>query len=181
VRGGGGLVGIGRYEKASELFGFEIGELRRKEGGDNVHLGYPLIGLGRLELARGNARKAVDHCRAAAALWREHLGARHPKLSWAYACLGMAELESGHPKAAAQSLELALSLYDVDVDDPGNLAEIQFALARSLLHDDPVRARSLAAQSAELYSKLPAHRHHVGKVVTWQQQLARSEAQRGRP
>ena len=111
-------------------------------------LGYPLLGLGRLELARDNWTKAREHCRHAAAIWRERLGERHPKLSWAYACLGRAELEGGDRKTAVEAMELARSFYDADVDDPRNLAEIEFLLARGLEQDDPGRAPRLGCASA---------------------------------
>jgi hypothetical protein len=67
------------------------------------------------------------------------------------------------------------------VDDPRNLAEIEFALARSLERDNPGRARSLAAESAELFLKMPTHRQHAGRVLAWQHKLATTDGRRIEP
>jgi tetratricopeptide (TPR) repeat protein len=87
------LIGMGRYEEAAELLRMALTTLVREKGESHAELGYALLGMGGLELARGNAARAEEHCQRAVALWKEQLGERHPKLSWAYACLGRAELE----------------------------------------------------------------------------------------
>ena len=80
-----------------------------------------------------------------------------------------------------ESLELALSLYDNDTDDPRNLAEIEFALARSLERDDPGRALRLAAESAELYARIPPSSPKTRSRMSGVQKLAIADGRRGTP
>jgi len=139
---GEALTGMGRYDRAAGFLDFALAEYTRTKGPEGVVVGYTLIALGRLALARGNPMKARELCGRAVEIWHNRLGEGHPNLSWAYSCLGLAELSSGRDTRAAGALERARLLYDGNVDDPKNLAEIELYL-KSARRDQPGPALAL--------------------------------------
>jgi tetratricopeptide (TPR) repeat protein len=175
------LTGLGRHTEAAELVDRAMVGISRQVGAGHFGLADPLLARGEVELSGGDPKRAAAACREAAERWSK-LGERHPKVSWAYACVGRAELASGDNIKARRSLETALFLFDPNVDDPNNLADIEFALARAVRASDPARAQLLASQAAKRYADSPSRKPDAERVVAWREHLAASmEDRRLRP
>ncbi|MDQ3299031.1 MAG: tetratricopeptide repeat protein [Myxococcota bacterium] len=111
--------------------------------------------LANLYLDTGRHREALVEFRAALELTEKAWGPDHFDLSFYLSGIGHALVGSGQPQAAIAPLERALKLRGDD-GDPASTAEIKFGLARALwdAKQDRARARALAEEALEAYSKL---------------------------
>ncbi len=121
-----------------------------------------LVALGRLDEAAGAFRGAL-------ARWEAQLGSENPLLGHPLTGLGMAHLTAGRATEAIPPLERALRLRDAHEPDPALVAETQFALARALWDagTDRTRARRLAEQARDTYSRDRARVSDAGEISSW--------------
>jgi eukaryotic-like serine/threonine-protein kinase len=115
------------------------------------NIGETLLALDRAEPARGHFERSLD------ALQRS-LGPDHADLALPLKGLGLAHLGRGRPGDALAPLERALALRtgSAAASDPQELAEIRWALARTLrmLGREPARAHELAEAARDSYRGL---------------------------
>jgi tetratricopeptide (TPR) repeat protein len=110
-------------------------------------------GLGKVAFQRGEHEAALLLYREALAIAEPVLGGQHPEL--ALALLGIAECERELDGNPMPSLERAYQLLSGDGSDPLERAEVELALARALLEDDPKRARDLAIAARDRARAVP--------------------------
>jgi eukaryotic-like serine/threonine-protein kinase len=157
---GNALIVAGRPGEALPLLE-AAHRMRATLGGDDSSeaaidlglIGAALEGLGRLDDADADERRAI-------AILEQQLGPDDPVLRQPVATLGAITLERGHADQAVPILERALHLVGASATvptGPGDVAEIQFTLARAL-GADSTRARTLAEGARNTYREL-ARRH----------------------
>ncbi|HEY6175194.1 MAG TPA: tetratricopeptide repeat protein, partial [Kofleriaceae bacterium] len=125
--------------------------------------GETLLALGRPEAAQGAFQRALDILRAAR-------GPDHEDLAFPLKGLGLAHLGRGQLLEAVAPLERALALSSRAASDPQELAEIRWALARTLhaLGRDPARARELATAALAGYRELGSEStDRVQEISRW--------------
>jgi tetratricopeptide (TPR) repeat protein len=167
VRHGEALVGVGvlrfmrgdlpgslaAYEAAYPIFRAAFGETHTNVGVLLSNTGETLLALDRAEPAARYFQQALD-------VLGPRLGPEHADLALPWKGLGLAHLRRGRPADALAPLERALALRTAGAtaSDPQELAEIRWALARTLrgLGRDPARARELAEAAAAGYRGLGA-------------------------
>lgn len=141
------------YLLAYPILSKSLGEAHHSVGILQSNIGETLFALGRADEARMEFEKALK-------IFEKQLGPDHADLALPYKGLGLAYLASGRPRDALPPLEraLALRLRSEAASDPQELAEIRWALARTLraLGSSPGRARELASSALDTYKSLGA-------------------------
>ncbi|HYI02380.1 tetratricopeptide repeat protein, partial [Hyalangium sp.] len=149
-------------------------QLWEKAGGpDGSSITHALRPLGRLELATGAPRKALEHCQRALALDERVQGVEAPDVALDLACLAEGHLALGTPEQAAPLLERARRLHASAPRDPLDEAWAAFLLARALGEQraslDPARAAALAEEARGSMEALGLRaRVELRQVMAWQ-------------
>ncbi len=128
---------------------------------------YPYLELSRASRQLGRPDDALRYAHRAAEIWVDTLGPGHPKMTWAHAALGRALLARGDREDAVVALEMALDLFDPDVDDPRTRAAIELDLARAQVTTDRQGAFARARWALRTYRSLPYAAEEVAEVETW--------------
>jgi serine/threonine protein kinase/tetratricopeptide (TPR) repeat protein len=131
--------------------------------------GYLAIAHSEYARLRGNHEESIRYCNDAIAIWRASYGEDSPKMSWAYTCLGLAQLEVPRQRREAiENLERAQARFNPDVDDPARLAKIEFGLARALVGTDHAKAQFLARNAASrLVEGSGEHHQRRRTILAW--------------
>jgi eukaryotic-like serine/threonine-protein kinase len=156
---------LAAYEAAYPILRAALGTAHTTVGLLLSNTGETLLALGRAEAAQANFSQALD-------ILQKNFGPDHADLALPLKGLGLAHLSRGRPRDALAPLEraLALSTQSSSVDDPQELAEIRWGLARALraLGRDPARARTLAEAAAEGYRSLGSESAaRVQEITRW--------------
>ncbi len=127
--------------------------------------GETLLALDRAEAAEADFTRALD-------ILRRSLGSDHADLALPLKGLGLARLSRRQYAAALDALDQALALRtrSTAANDPQEVAEIQWALARALrsLDREPRRARALAEAALGAYRRLGSEwAPRVQDIVRW--------------
>ncbi|MCA9650653.1 MAG: serine/threonine protein kinase [Myxococcales bacterium] len=164
----GELVSLRRYEEALPLVERAIAILRETSGPEHPHLavfegnaGNILLGLGRLPQAEERFRRALPVMEAA-------FGPEHVYVSYGLVGLGRTLLAQGRREEALPLLRRAVELQRQDGVSDSDRAEARFALAQTLLPDDPPRAVELATEAKTLLQGAgPGHARDLADVDAW--------------
>ena len=167
---------LAAYDAAYSILSAALGKSHTTVALLLSNTGETLLALGRPDAAQADFQQALDILRGA-------LGANHPDLALPLKGLGLAQLSRGRPRDAYAPLEGALTLYarSPSAGDPQELAEIRWALARTLraLGRDPARARELAAAALAAYRGLgPESADRVQDISRWLAGTAQSPEHR---
>ena len=127
--------------------------------------GEALLALARPEQAEADFSTALD-------ILQRALGPDHADLALPLKGLGLAHLSRGQAREAVAPLERALTLrtHSASANDPQEVAEIRWGLARALraLNQDPVRARDLANDALTGYRGLGSESAgRVDEISRW--------------
>jgi tetratricopeptide (TPR) repeat protein len=156
-------VGVMRFMRGDftgSLAAYEAAHaiLRAALGTEHTTVGVLLSNMGETELALDRADAARARFEQALQILARGLGPDHADLALPLKGLGLAHLRRGGPRDALLPLERALALRTASAaaSDPQELAEIRWALARTLraLGRDPARAKELAEAAAAGYRGL---------------------------
>ena len=145
-----------------------IAILRETSGPEHPHLavfegnaGNILLGLGRLPQAEERFRRALPVMEAA-------FGPEHVYVSYGLVGLGRTLLAQGRREEALPLLRRAVELQRQDGVSDSDRAEARFALAQTLLPDDPPRAVELATEAKTLLQGAgPGHARDLADVDAW--------------
>jgi len=141
---------LAAYERARAILEASI-------GAEHVDVGILLSNIGETLLALGENEVAIQRFEQALSILRRGLGPSHAELAYPLKGLGQAQLATNHPGLARAPLEEALTLTErASGGDPQELAEIRWALARTLakMGVEPARRRQLAAAALGTYKTL---------------------------
>jgi tetratricopeptide (TPR) repeat protein/tRNA A-37 threonylcarbamoyl transferase component Bud32 len=119
---------------------------------DHPALGDSHRHLGKLALSGEKFDEARGHYERALAIYEKVLGPDHIEVAYPLTGLGTALLSLGETSEALPHLERALTIRSSNTDDPTNLAQTRFALARALWNApaEQGRDRDRARELAEL-------------------------------
>jgi tetratricopeptide (TPR) repeat protein len=133
--------------RALEIFHSALGTHR------SVAIAHDIMGF--IELELGAVEAAAHQHREALRIW-EALGFAHPRKALSYLGRSQVELATGDIAGAVRDAETARST-GRDIADPKDRAMIALGLARALAASgrDRERARTLALEAADIYSKPP--------------------------
>jgi hypothetical protein len=112
-------------------------------------LGLVYSNLGDVVLARGRAAEAAAHQERALSLFEPVFGADNPDLAFPLTGLGEARLALGDIEGAREALERAASLRKTEPLPLGELARMNFALARAIVAVDREHATALASSALD--------------------------------
>ncbi|HEY8208925.1 MAG TPA: serine/threonine-protein kinase [Myxococcaceae bacterium] len=104
-------------------------------------------------IAMKKNKEGREMVRRSLAIQEQALGANSPKLAHPLLVLGHVEAELGDPEEAVRVLERALGLLQGRDDDQLAVTRFNLALALSQVHRDERRARELATQAREYFSR----------------------------
>jgi tetratricopeptide (TPR) repeat protein len=126
------LVDLGRPDlalphlrRALAIWVDTLGEEHRELAHAHLHLADALVAARELGEAATHYQRALDQ-------WEEQLGADHPRLAYALTGLARVRLAVGDPGVALELLERALELRRHEREDPINVAETSWLLARAM-------------------------------------------------
>jgi eukaryotic-like serine/threonine-protein kinase len=156
---------LAAYEAAYPILRAALGDAHTTVGILLSNTGETLLALDRTGPARGQFQQAL-------AVLERSLGSEHADLALPLKGLGLAHLGGGQPREALAPLERALALRTASsaASDPQELAEIRWALARTLraLGREPARAGELATAAAASYRGLGAESAgRVQEIARW--------------
>jgi tetratricopeptide (TPR) repeat protein len=156
---------LAAYTLAYPIMRTTLGSMHASVGVLLSNTGETLLALGRAEAAETDFEQALD-------ILQRSLGPEHTDLALPLKGLGLAYLARGRPRDALAPLERALTLRTLSTaaNDPQELAEIRWALARVLhtLGRDPARARALAEAALAGYRGLGTESAgHVQEISRW--------------
>jgi eukaryotic-like serine/threonine-protein kinase len=134
------------------------------------HRGLALLAADRNALARAEF-EAILHARDAST--RALGDSAKAEALWG---LGCAELGLGHRLEATAALEQALELAANGAVGPIERARIEFDLAKTIVDDDPARAKQLADRAAPLLLASNSKRDSAEAVRTWLQTHAQAHS-----
>ena len=102
-------------------------------------------------------------------MWQPKNGPAHPLRFQALFGLGQSYLGLESPLRAIEPLERALTVESSPGEGEVERAAAQFSLARALWEakKDRPRARKLAAQAKEIFSRSAHHEKDVSEVMAW--------------
>ncbi len=142
-----------RYDEALEVDRRAVSLFARTIGAGHPTSAYPLNTMGWVLLAQGKHEEAADSFRRAIGIWEQALGKDNPRVADPLTGAGLALLGQHKASEAVVPIERALTLREQNAKDAMDLAETEFAMARTLgeLHKDPSRARDLARKAREAY------------------------------
>jgi tetratricopeptide (TPR) repeat protein len=127
---------------------------------------YAYANLGDAERLLGRLDDAEERYRRSMAVLEATFGPQHEAIAYGLTGLGLLHLQRRQPAAARPPLERALALRAGG--DPFDRAETQLALARAVVAGDPARARSLAADAVDGYTKAGARaRARLDEAKAW--------------
>jgi tetratricopeptide (TPR) repeat protein/predicted Ser/Thr protein kinase len=152
----------GALESFTSVLAIQEGALGR----DHPDLVTTLANMGQTQRNLGELENAIASYSRATDLLERHLGPKHPRLVFMGQKYAAALALAGRHEEARVQLErsLAIGLTD-EATTPDDLADIRFALARSLWalgERDPAREQATAAQEL-----LPADDPHRAMIVAW--------------
>jgi len=126
------LVDLGRphlalphLRRALAVWQTSLGDEHPEIAHAHVHLAHACVGARELAEAATHYERALDR-------WEEQLSADHPLLAYPLTGLGRVRLELGDAQGAVEPLERALELRRDEREDPINVAETSWLLARAL-------------------------------------------------
>jgi len=156
---------LAAYEAAYPILRAAWGSAHTTVGTLLSNTGETLLALGRPEPAKAYFERALD-------IKRKSLGPEHADLAYPLKGLGLAYLSRGQPREALAPLERALALrtQSAAANDPQEVAEIRWGLARALraLGRAPARARELAEAAATGYRSLGSESaERVQEISRW--------------
>lgn len=178
-RRGEALLGVGvlrymrkDYEGSLDAYQRSLPILRATFGESHASVAVLLSNIGETLLALGRADAARAEFERALEILEGKLGLEHADLALPLKGLGLAFLAGNRPGEALSVLEraLALRLRSAAASDPQEMAEIRWALARTLraLGRTPQRAHELAQASLATYRTLgPESAARVDEISKW--------------
>jgi tetratricopeptide (TPR) repeat protein len=121
----------------------------RALGPDHLDVAMSLVNLGHSNQELRQFRPAIDRYQRALAIEEKALGKDDPTLAEELTGIGECSLELHQPAAAVAVLERAVALREAHPEDPQDLAQSRFALARALqlTRGNAARVSQLAAQA----------------------------------
>jgi len=161
------LAMAGRYEEAARYLGQALEHWKRTDP-SGLDVAVAEGNLGMLANVRGQHGEALERCERALARFDKELPSSPHVVSFT-TCAGIAQLARGDTEQAIVRLERALSL-GTEHGLGAELAETQFALARSLWQGkrDRVRAIALAEKARDSYAEAgKAKQRELADVDAW--------------
>jgi tetratricopeptide (TPR) repeat protein len=166
-RHGEALMGLGvlrfmRRDFAGSLAAYKAAfpSMQTALGPNHTSVALLLSNTGETELALGHADAAQPNFEKALAIFTRELGPEHADLALPLKGLGLAQLDRGRPRDAIPYLEKALALrtQSAAANDPQEVAEIRWGLARALRATRQASARvaTLARDALDGYRALGA-------------------------
>ncbi|NVB43252.1 tetratricopeptide repeat protein [Pseudenhygromyxa sp. WMMC2535] len=147
----------GDYAGSIDAYERALISLELTLGPDNDEVGLMHGNIGESLLALGRNQEAIAAFDRALEILERALPADHPYLGVPLKGRGMAALATGDPQSAIHDLERALALLTKVGDEPIELADARFALARATFARDPGHpqiAREHAARAREEFADL---------------------------
>ncbi len=151
------------YQRALQVLKHNLGE-------SHIDVGMLHSNIGEVYLAQNNWAASLTEFNQAMAIVEPKLGPNHPLLAYPLKGLGLTLLAKNQFSDAVIHLERAISLTNVDECDPAELAEMNWALARSLalLDLQPKRRLDLARNALDIYRELGASwQKRQGEIEAW--------------
>jgi tetratricopeptide (TPR) repeat protein len=141
--------------------------IRRQRLGDHhPEVTRSLLSLAALALRRGDVRTAGQRCEEAKKSISGSDANNKAVAGIVETCRGEVELRAGHSSRAVAIFEHALQLHGTE--DPGRLADTQFALARALPASARPRALELARAARESFQRQKAYRaQDIAEIDRW--------------
>lgn len=161
---------LGRYTAGREKLERAVAILEKTGDEDHPILPIALTNLGELTEHEGHCGEAREIYGRALAIWERTSGADHPDTTEALVGIARCWLADGRPDRALPLLERSLRVRADKPGEPVYSADAQFALARALwsMGRDRVRARALAEEAREVYSRAGAeHVRDLAEVEAW--------------
>ena len=144
-----------------------------KDSPNPTRIATVLGSIGTVLLRSGELEQATTTLEQAVARFEATVGPEHRSIAPVLSALGEAWTERGRPELGRPALERALVIRQGRGEDPFDLADTQFALARALWSDESQRprARELARQAHDVYStgseRAVRHRERLPHVRQW--------------
>jgi tetratricopeptide (TPR) repeat protein len=145
-------------------------QISAKVSGDHPATALAEMNVGDLDRMAGQPSQAVDDYREAQETLARSKSQDPHTAGRILAGMGQAELDLGHFDAAESTLGKALALLESGSFDPADLADAQFAMARTLEAErkDAPRSLQLARAALAAYESHPgAHRDELAAVRQW--------------
>jgi eukaryotic-like serine/threonine-protein kinase len=180
-RRGESLVGVGvlrfmrkDFEGALSAYQTSLTIMRDTLGEDHATVAVLRSNLGEALLALGRSDDALVEFQKALQVLERSLGAEHADLALPLKGLGLSYLSAKRFGDAMAPLERAFALRtrSAAANDPQEMAEIRWALARTLLalHRSPERARQFATDALATYKTLGSESAaRVSEIARWLQ------------
>ena len=163
------LDDAGHHDSAAAHLEKAIGHTEAVLGADHATTAMAHAMFARNLRFRGRFEEAIAHDTRALAAWQPKNAPGHPDRVLALLGLGQSYLALASPQRAVEPLERALALEASPGQGEVERAAVQFALARALWEGkkDRPRARKLAAQAKEIFSRNAHHERDVSEVAAW--------------
>jgi tetratricopeptide (TPR) repeat protein len=126
------LVDLGRADQALPHLRRALAVWESTLVEEHPELAHAHLHLANALVATREYGEAATHYQHALDQWEEQLGAEHPRLAYALTGLGRVRLAVDDASGAVEPLERALELRKHEREDPLNVAETSWLLARAL-------------------------------------------------
>ncbi|MEP6653748.1 MAG: serine/threonine-protein kinase [Myxococcales bacterium] len=170
------LAQTDKAEEALSYFARTLALMDRALGADHPRGAFMQSNYAEVLNDVGRFAEAREMSSRALATVEREMGADDLPFTYPLSAFGVACLGEGRTDEAVRALERVVALCDAKETEPGRLGEVHFALARALMAagTDPRRARRLAEQARDEYSRAP-------KTPLVKRELARLEKLLGDP
>jgi tetratricopeptide (TPR) repeat protein/predicted Ser/Thr protein kinase len=158
----------GKYDEALAMYRTALARREAALGPQHPDVASTLSNIGVVLNEQGKYGEALVSLRRALTIKEAALGSQHPSLVTTLEQIGVSELGEHRPAAALEVLTRAYAL--PAQGDPGEVAELRFALARALweTHRDRPRALQLAEEARAAYAAAGADsKKDLAEVEAW--------------
>jgi serine/threonine-protein kinase len=166
------LQSLGHYDEAQRSFERALAIWEAAYGPEHPMIAMVTNNLGDLLVERGDPARALPYCQRAQAIGEATLPEGHPIRAYHLVCVGGALLALGRSAEAVSAYKQALALRTASDNDPIEIAETKFGLAKaSWSAGTPAErreARELATAAREAYAA-GGEQHHatVTEIDEW--------------
>jgi tetratricopeptide (TPR) repeat protein len=162
---GSSLGPLGRQEEALAVLREALGIFERKLGPEHIRVAACTLNIAEILLDLHRYDEARPYALRSVAIERKLIARPTVESRYALLVLGLIELGRGHPAEAVPPLERAHALGPGG--DPGQTAQLEFALARALPRTALTRARALARSAQARMVQDDRLKEDRVKVARW--------------